>query len=579
MPREDSGWETHFERTSGLETTSYEETVSFLERLAEETGQGRLICIGETPQKRPIFVFIAGHSEDLSPESTEREGKLVVLVQNAIHGGEVEGKDAWLLLLRQILVSGELRHLLEDLILLLVPVLNVDGHERMSPYNRPNQNGPVRMGWRTTSQSLDLNRDYAKARSPEMRALLSLFNEWLPGFVIDNHTTNGADYQYHVTYSIETHETIDKGLASFAREELIPFVREGVEAAGFLTAPYVQLRTSRIEDGFADPPSLMRYSTGYAAAQNRLSFLVEAHALKPYANRVASTLAMNIAILECLAKNASHLRDLNEAADQNAVLGFGERQEEFPLIVEGSRDTDPFLFKGFESSWEYSPVTGAAVRRYSETAIEFEVPYFAGSAVLETVTPPLAYFVPEELTEVLDVLALNGIEKHREEEGAWRAERYEWDELEFSPRPYEGRQTVSCTIRARQEWVRLSGNGFVVPVAQRRARLLIQLLEPHGPDSLFHWGFFNAFLERKEYAEDFIFEPIARKMLEGNSKLRVEFDQRLEEEDFRQSPSERLDFLYRRSPYFDRREETYPILRLLERHETGRSESARSASE
>jgi hypothetical protein len=491
----------------------------------------------------------------------------------------MEGKDAWLLMLRDMLLAGEGADILEKAVLLVVPVFNADGHERMSPHNRPNQSGPASTGWRTTAQNLDLNRDYAKARSPEMRALLTLFNEWLPDFIIDNHTTNGADYQYHVTYSVETHETIDVGLAGFAREILLPSVAGKVEEAGFLTAPYVQLRTGRIEDGFADPPSITRYSTGYAAAQNRLCFLVEAHSLKPYANRVASTRAMNAAILECLANHAELLHDLNEAADQNAIMGFGERHDEFPLVVEASRDAAPFLFKGFESEWEYSDVTGAALRRFLSEPVEFEVPYFAGSIVRETVTPPLAYFVPGEFSEVLEVLGLNGIEMRRIPDEPWLVERYEWDDLEFSGRPYEGRQTVTCTVRPRREWSNIGSGGFFVPVAQRRARLVIQLLEPHGPDSFVFWGFFNAFLERKEYAEDFIFEPIARKMLEGSRKLRVEFDERLQDDAFRHDAGARLDFFYRRSPYFDRREDTYPILRLLEKHELGRKVRPRSSAE
>ncbi len=568
----ETDWTTHFEKTQGRESTPYNSTITFLQKLADETGLGKLIPIGESPRGRPLYCFAASLTQNFDPRKTAESGHLTVLIQNGIHGGEVEGKDASLLLLREILLTRERQDLLEGVTLLVVPVFNVDGHERLSPHNRPNQLGPDRMGWRTTAQNLDLNRDYAKADAPEMRALLSLFNTWLPDFIIDNHTTNGADYQYHVTYSVETHENISSGLAGWARNTLLPGVTGEVEARGFLTAPYVQLRTGRLEDGFADPPSLPRYSTGYAAAQNRLCFLVEAHSLKPYPNRVASTLAMNAAVLRCLSENRHDLKTLNEAADALAIHEFGEERRPFPLRVEESPEPVPFSFKGFVSEWEYSPVTGAHVRRYLEEPDTFVVPYFAGSAVRESVRPPAAYFVPAELESILDRLRLHGVAMRQAEEEKWLVELYEWEDTQFAGSSYEGRQMVHGRVKARQEWQWIGPHGYLVPVAQRRARLIIHLLEPHGPDSFFRWGFLNAFLERKEYAEDFVFEPIARKMLAGNPRLKTEFEERLQDDAFRRNPSARLDFLYRRSPYFDRREETYPVLRLLKRN-TARSET------
>lgn len=215
-----------------------------------------------------------------------------MLIQNGIHPGEIEGKDACMLLLREILITKEKEHLLDNIILLIIPVLNVDGHERLSPFNRPNQNGPKIMGWRTNALNLNLNRDYLKADTPEIRSFLKLFNEWLPDFMIDNHTTNGADYQYHVTYGIETHQNIDKGLVNWIERDYLPYLIERVEADGFIVGPYMEFKAGTIESGILDLPAPPRLSHGYCARQNRVCLLVETHSLKPFANRVYSTKSM-----------------------------------------------------------------------------------------------------------------------------------------------------------------------------------------------------------------------------------------------------------------------------------------------
>jgi len=269
-------WLTHFEKSNQLESPDYENTLKYFQRFADSTPYVKIKTIGITPQGRELKVIIVSKDKAFTPEQAKKTGKAIVLIQNGIHPGEVEGKDACMLLLREIFITKEKEHLLDNTILLIIPVLNVDGHERISPFNRPNQNGPKKMGWRTNALNLNLNRDYLKADTPEIRSFLKLFNDWLLDFMIDNHTTNGADYQYHVTYGIETHQNIDRGLLNLIDKKYLPHLLTKVEEDGFIIGPYMEFKAGTIESGIIDLPASPRLSHGYCATQNRICLLIQA---------------------------------------------------------------------------------------------------------------------------------------------------------------------------------------------------------------------------------------------------------------------------------------------------------------
>ncbi len=273
-------WITHFEQSGELESPSYRDTMEFFRRFEEKTKMAKLVTIGVSSRGRDIKCLVVAKGNHFTPKKAKRSGKAIVLIQNGIHSGEIEGKDASMLLLREILITKEKKDLLDNLVLLIIPILNVDGHERLSPYNRPNQNGPRMMGFRTTSLNLNLNRDYMKADTPEMRALLRLFSAWLPDFYIDNHTTNGVDYQYHVTYGMEKHQNIFGALGEWGQEKFIPYIKDNVQQKGFLSTSYIELIGKELEEGFSDWTSRPMYSNGYAALQNRLLLLIETHSIK-----------------------------------------------------------------------------------------------------------------------------------------------------------------------------------------------------------------------------------------------------------------------------------------------------------
>jgi hypothetical protein len=541
--------------------------MKWFHKLAAESPHAKMFSFGVSPQGRDIPYLVAASGGEFQPQQAHGSYKTIVLIQNGIHSGEIEGKDASMMLLREILITKEKQHLLDNLVLLVIPILNVDGHERMSPANRPNQNGPREMGWRTTSHNLNLNRDYMKADAPEMQALLKLTSAWLPDFIIDNHTTDGADFQYDITYGIERHQNIDQSLGSWGSQKLMPAILREVEDDGFLTAPYIDVEGNDLTKGITLDASLPRFSTGYAALQNRLALLVETHSLKPFQERVFSTKAMNEAALFFLNTHAPEFKKLNKEADEHAVRAFCLERAPLPLTFTVADESTSFHFKGFESTAEESPVTGSKVIRFSRTPREFAVPLRDQVRVAASVIVPEAYCIPEQFAHIAARLALHDIEvESLRDAHSCKVERYKLSDPVFAATPYEGRMCVTCFTESYTEEIILEEGTLIVPTRQRSVRVIANLLEPGAPDSYLQWGFFNAFFEQKEYAEPYVMEPIAREMLQRDKALREAFYKKLDEDSaFRNDPTERLNYFYRLSPYRDIAEGIYPIMRITDR--------------
>jgi len=558
-------WLTHFEKSNQLESPDYENTLKYFQKFADKTPYVKIITIGLTPQGRELKVIIVSKEKAFSPEQAKKTGKAIVLIQNGIHPGEVEGKDACMLLLREILITKEKEHLLDNTILLIIPVLNIDGHERISPFNRPNQNGPKKMGWRTNALNLNLNRDYLKADTPEIRSFLKLFNDWLPDFMMDNHTTNGADYQYHVTYGIETHQNIDHGLLNWIEKKYLPYLLQNVEDDGFIIGPYMEFKSGTIESGILDLPAPPRLSHGYCATQNRVCLLVETHSLKSFANRVFSTKSMVEHSISFVNNNYKELLTLNRQADKQSIKNYLVDKKKFPLVLAGNGKFDKYSFKGFEWYNEHSEITGSTVRKYTNNPMEIEIPRFNKANSLKKIFVPEAYLIPPQFADVIDVIRAHQINFNLlKTSKKIKVEKYRFEDIKLAPKPYEGRQLPSFKCAAFTETVEIDAGTLIVYTNQRQLRVIVNLLEPEAPDSFVNWGFFNAFFERKEYAEAYVMEPYAKRMISENPTLRAEFNRKLNEsESFRNNGGERLDFFYKRSPYYDKGENIYPIMRLI----------------
>lgn len=555
------GWLTHAEQSEFRETGSYAGCVGFYRRLAEASRFARLEEIGRSSEGRPLYVLIASRDRAFTPAAARRTGKPVVLLQNGIHAGENGGKDAAMMLLRDLLVTRRLEKLLDSVIVLSIPVFNADGHERVSPWNRINENGPREMGFRVTARRLNLNRDYLKADAPEMRAWLRLYTQWLPDLLIDNHVTDGGDAQYDVTVAAHTEQDIAPPVGAWVKNQFLPDLFRRLESLGHVPGFYIEGRAAGGR-ALAVMTASPRYSTGYAAAQNRAALLVETHSLKSFRTRVWSHYDIMRASLERVAETAAALRRASLEADRlQAAVAPGT-----PVFLEGTPagEGEPYVLRGMKAEQVPSPVSGGAVARYTAEKADQQVILVRTLAPKVAPPAPHGYIVPREWPEIIELLALHGVEMiplEQPAEGEFGT--LQFSDVRFAAAPFEGRfRVLSFAAAARTVRRAVAAGSVYVPVAQRAGKVAMHLLEPEAPDSAVRWGFFLPVFEQKEYFSEFVFEPFARKMLEMNAQLRAEFEEKLKADAaFASSPRARLQWLYQRSPYAEPDRDVYPVLR------------------
>lgn len=546
-------WVTPAEKAGFRTTPSYAETLDYLRRMAGASDLIRLERFGETPEGRELVVAIVSKDRGrLDP------AKPVVLAQAGIHSGEIDGKDAGLMLIRDIAFRGK-AGLLDGANLLFVPVFNADGHENTSPYSRPNQRGPESQGFRTTAQNLNLNRDYAKLDAPEMRALLDLIGRYDPDLYLDLHVTDGVDYVHDITFSFpgwggryarsqRSGEWLDKVLR--------PGIEQALTRNGHFPAPYLDPVDPRApEKGFNVGADTARFSTGFGDLRRMPTVLVETHSLKPYRQRVLGTYVLIEAALRAAAAGADELAAAR-AADrtlrpQQVVLTWK------PL----AEPVDSILFRPVERQTYRSEASGRdEVRWLGRPGKPVRAPVF-GAQPDVVVERPAAYWVPAHKAEVIERLRRHGLAM--EILKAPRTVEVEVTRL-VAPKQeaaIEGRFPVSAADYApERRRVTYAPGSVRVSTDQPLGELASILLEARSPDSFLAWGFFPEILQRTEYMEGYVIAPLAERMLKEDPTLAAEFRAKLAAEPaFAADGDARLRWFYERTPYFDRRWRIYPV--------------------
>lgn len=560
VSKEDS-WITPSEKNDLRTTPTYDETVVWLRKLVSAAPELHMLSIGKSPEGRDIWMVVAAKEKVTTPAGLRKNGKPTVLAQAGIHAGEIDGKDAGLMLLRDMTVHGSHGELLDGANFLLVPIFNVDGHERASRFGRVNQRGPEVMGWRTTSSNLNLNRDYAKADAPEMQAMLRMLNEWQPDLYFDLHVTDGADYQYDVTWGSNTSGGHSPAITAWLEKTLAPALTAELTAMGHI--PGSTDVANRVDEfdlakgirGWnADP----RFSTGYGNVRHLPTVLVENHSLKPYAQRVLGMRVLLETALRAVAKNAAELR---KATDSDRAL----RTQNIPLAwhSDPAAPIDTIEFKGIESRVVPSAVSGALRIEYTGKPVTLTIPYLHASRVSASVGRPQAYWIPAAWTDVINRLQMHGIVTERiTEPRELKVTMYRLEEAKFGDAAFEGHIQVTATAVPESRTERFTAGSVQVSTDQPLDDLAAILLEPASPDSFFQWGFFDRVLQETEYIEPYIVEPIAERMLKEDPKLADEFQQKLAKDDaFRGSAVARLRWFYGKTPFADERWKLYPVAR------------------
>ncbi|MCL1039568.1 M14 family metallopeptidase [Shewanella submarina] len=559
MKSADHPWVTEFELSGGKVSPDYEATMAWLNKLVEHSPMLNKVSLGTSPQGREIWMVIATKEGVATPIELKQHRKPTVLIQAGIHSGEIDGKDAGMMLLRDM-VTGDKGTLLEHANLLFVPIFSVDGHERQSDTNRVNQRGPVDMGWRTTSTNLNLNRDYAKADTPEMQHMLRAINIWQPDLYIDVHVTDGIDYQYDVTYGYNVKQGLSPASFDWLEKRWRPAVDQALTQAGHVPGSLVfALDKTDISKGMSYWNPSPRFSNGYGDARHLPTVLIENHSLKPYKQRVLGTYVMMEQTLKTLADETVSLR----AAIHKDKYAYPDR---VTLAWESETQAFTWDFKGIDYRLETSPISGAEVVRWTGKPRLYEaLPLEGKTKPAISVSRPAAYYIPAQWQEVIDRLEIHGIRMTRLETPTQvRAEQYQLTNPEFDDKDYEGRQRVKTDISKQFVTETLPAGTVKIDTKQPLGDLAILLLEPQSPDSLLQWGLFNPIFTRTEYIEDYAVEPMAAQMLANDAGLKAEFEAKLEQDEaFKADPKARLRWFYERSPYFDSEYQVYPVLRAL----------------
>jgi len=548
-------WITPAEAANFETTPSYAETRRWLERLVAASPLLRIESFGRTPQGRDLYAVVA---------SKPGRSKPVVLVQAGIHSGEIDGKDAGLMLLRDIALRGKDR-LLDNVDLVFVPIFNADGHERSSPFNRPNQRGPVSQGWRTTAQNLNLNRDYLKADTPEMRAMIGLLRKYRPALYMDIHVTDGIDYQYDITFAFDGwagYYAHSPSIGRWLDTRYRPVVTRALAAAGHIPGMYVDTKGARHPDaGINLNPDQPRFSTGYGDLARIPTILVETHSLKPYRQRVLGTYV--------IVEESLRLVDA-EGAGLEAAIAADRASRPATEVMTWKPTPKPLYvipdFKGVAHQSYRSAASGGEEVRWLGRPVSQRMPVF-GQAPDKVVALPAAWWVPATKPEVIALLRLHGIQFDTIAESRTLAlDMVRIADPKLRPAD-EGHIPMKAEVFSHAPRQETFPAGSVrVPSDQPLGLLAAAMLEPESTDGVLAWNFFPEILQRTEYIESYVIAPLAERMLATNPALKAEFERKLASDaKFAADPDARLAWFYERTPYYDERYLLYPVGRELKR--------------
>jgi hypothetical protein len=558
------------EKSDWNQTAPYAEAVEISRRLEKASKFVKVVDIGTTPEGRTMIGLIVSKDRAFTPDAAARTNKAIIMIHSGIHAGEIEGKDTVLMLIRDMTVSKRFASWLDHAIFVIIPVFNVDGHENVSPYHRPSQNGPSSTGLRATAQRVNLNRDYVKADTLEMRAWLRVFNAWMPDFHIDNHVTDGADFQYDVTWDMARNQDLAEPAGAWVREKFVPELNKRMEADGHMVAPYGALRQVAGRREFFMEVFSPRYSHLYSAVQNRPSLLVETHSLKAAKTRAWAHYDIMRHSIDTILLDPDALRRAVREADAQMMARAGDRSAA-PVYLAGkvSDKSRPLVYHSLKNGPFKSEVTGAMVNRFLAEKDDIETVIHDQIDTTVQAQMPLGYLIPVAWKPLADVLKLHGVDvewisKPVEQE----FETYRFSNPKFAATSFEGRVMLDFEAKLVTEKIAIPAGSFWVPMSQRRARLILSMLEPAAPDSLAKWGFLNPVFEGggRGGLGEYLSEPIARRMMADSPELRKQFEARLASDPkFASDARARLQWWFEQSKYSAGDNGRYPIVRVWQK--------------
>ena len=542
-------FKTSFETSKGTQTATYEEVIGFYKNLADSYTSIALYSMQKTDIGEPLHLVTFNPNRSFDSEFKDRKDKIIILINNGIHPGEPDGIDASMLLLRD-LAEGKI-HTPKNTIISVIPIYNIGGALNRNSTSRTNQNGPEEYGFRGNARNYDLNRDFIKADTKNARAFANLFRTVKPDVFIDNHVSNGADYQYTLTHLFTQHNKLGGELGNYVHASLMPQLEDSLQQKNWDITPYVNVFNRTPEGGFSQFKDSPRYSTGYSSLFNTLGMMVETHMLKPYKDRVEGTYELMKSMINITDKDAELIRELRNSNRLSYKAGLT-----YPVQWEvDSSQTSTRQFKGYEGEMIDSKITGAKRLKYDRNKpFTKEITYYDYFKPKKSVTIPESYIIPKGYWNVIDLLQQNKIDLNRvQKDTTITAEVYKIESFETVNNPYEGHYLhYNTNVSSKTEDVTVKKGDYIATTDQEGVRYLVETLEPTATDSFFNWNFFDTILQQKEGFSPYVWEDKAEAFLNENPEIKKEFEAKKENDPtFAQNWYVQLDWIHKKSPHYE----------------------------
>lgn len=548
-------YDIRFEYSKGKETATYDEMIAFYKSAEENSAFVNLETYGKTDCGLPLHVVTyKSNSTDEKP--------LHLLINNGIHPGEPDGIDASMLLLRD-LINAKVE-LPENIILHIIPAYNLGGMLNRNSTSRANQNGPKAYGFRGNARNYDLNRDFIKMDTDNMKAFAEIFHELNPDVYVETHVSNGADYQYTLTHLLTQHNRLGHGLGQFIETDFKTDLEQNLRDKDLLITPYVNVFGRTPEAGFRQFLDSPRYSTGYTSLWNTLGMLIETHMLKPYDKRVYKTKAMLESIIEV---SAQHQDKIISGRQSNFENQKKETYYKYKYVVD-STQFEILDFKGYKSDLIKSEVTGLKRLKYDTTKPFVKpVKYYNHYKAFDSVSIPDFYIIKSAWNSVVKRLKLNNVKMQQfKQDSLVEVERYAIEDYNTVNSPYEGHYLhYNTKVTLKKDSVLVKKGDWLIPSNQRAIKYILEVLEPELKDSFFNWNFFDSILQRKEGFSAYVFEDYAESFLKNNPEVKLDFVmKKTTDEAFRNNAYAQLNWLYQQSPLYEEAHLSYPVFRVFD---------------
>lgn len=553
---------TLFEKSRGTETPEYKEVINYFQQLSDSYNEISIFTFGQTDSGEPLHLVVYNQQGIKNIDEINQSSKNKILINNGIHPGESDGIDASMLLLRDLVQNDSLKKKYQNSIICIIPVYNIGGALNRNSHSRTNQNGPIEYGFRGNARNYDLNRDFIKQDTKNAAAFAEIFHAVNPDIFIDNHVSNGADYQYEITHLFTQHNKLGGSLGTFLEEKMRPEIENSLLKKGIDITPYVNVWGTTPEAGFSQFFDSPRYSTGYTTLFHTLGLMVETHMLKPYKIRVEQTYELLFSALDFTEKNSKKIKELRTKATQEILS-----KKTYPIQYKVDEEQFRILnFKGFEGEMIDSKVTNGKRLFYDQNKpFQKGIKYFDSFKITKEIEIPKAYILQQGWHDVLERLKNNHIEFTRfEKDTTILVEVNHIADFKTQNSPYEGHYLhYNTSVSKKTENFTFKKGDIFISTNQIGVRYLLETLEAEATDSFFNWNFFDTILQQKEGYSAYVFEEIAEKLLMENPALKLKLEEKLESDaDFAKNPRAQLDFVFKNSPHYEKAHLRLPIFKI-----------------